>query len=93
MSRTPPPAAPVPPRILLELNEAACAAYEQALHGTPAGTRALEYARSRGLSDATIAEARLGYAPSGPRALGRALAAAGWADEVSPTTPCCGSTR
>lgn len=47
-----------------EAVDAACALYEQVLRA-PEGRRGLEYLRSRGLTDETIARFRLGYAPSG----------------------------
>jgi len=49
---------------LREAVEAGCAFFEQMLHA-PEGRGALAYLRNRGLSDATIARFRLGYAPNG----------------------------
>ncbi len=48
--------------------EAACLYYEKALH-TPDGLGALDYLRSRGLSEETIARFRLGFAPESRTAM------------------------
>ncbi|HEX3064507.1 MAG TPA: DNA primase, partial [Dongiaceae bacterium] len=56
--------------------ETAAAWYEQQLK-VPQGRPALDYLKQRGLSDATIARFRLGYAPEGRTALRDALAKAG----------------
>jgi DNA primase len=55
-----------------EILEAATAWFEDQLH-KPAGRKALEYLRNRGLDDATIAAFRLGYAPADAQALKAAL--------------------
>jgi DNA primase len=47
-----------------EAVEAACKLYEETLHSAE-GRRGLEYLKSRGLSDETIARFRLGFAPNG----------------------------
>jgi DNA primase len=49
---------------LLEVMEAACVYYEQCLRSRE-GKAALDYLYRRGLTDETIAEFRLGYAPAG----------------------------
>jgi len=58
---------------LHDVVEAACAFFEQQLR-MPAGREALAYLRGRGLTDATIARFRLGFAPSDRGALGAAMA-------------------
>ncbi len=55
-----------------EILEAATAWFEEQLH-KPAGRKALEYLRGRGLDDSTIAAFRLGYAPADAQALKAAL--------------------
>ena len=52
--------------------EAACQFFEKQLRG-PAGKEGLAYLRGRGLSDATIARFRLGWAPESREALKKAL--------------------
>jgi len=61
---------------VLEALEAAARFYEQRLR-LPEGTKALSYARGRGLAEDTIARFRLGYAPPG-NALRAALMRDGW---------------
>jgi len=61
---------------LVSAMETAAAWYEQQLK-VPQGRPALDYLKQRGLSDATIARFRLGYAPEGRTALRDALAKAG----------------
>jgi DNA primase len=61
---------------LVSAMETAAAWYEEQLK-IPAGREALDYLKRRGLSDATIARFRLGYAPDGRTALRDALAKAG----------------
>src|SRR5215469_8944319 len=61
---------------LVSAMETAAAWYEQQLKST-AGRGALDYLKQRGLTDATIARFRLGYAPEGRTALRDALARAG----------------
>jgi DNA primase len=67
---------------LVSAMETAAAWYEQQLKA-PAGREALEYLKRRGLSDATIARFRLGYAPDGRTALRDALAKAGVSLELA----------
>ena len=66
-------------RGLLDAVEAAAAFYERQLR-LPAGRRAMDYLRGRGLDDATIGRFRLGYAPGDPVALMQALKRAGFED-------------
>ena len=66
---------------LYEVIEAACAWFKAQLEGE-AGTAARDYLRHRGLSEGTIAEFRLGHAPSSRGALRQALAARRFSDEV-----------
>ena len=66
---------------LHEVIEAACAWFGAQLEGE-AGTAARDYLRLRGLSEGTIADFRLGYAPPGRGALRQALKRGGFADEV-----------
>jgi DNA primase len=67
---------------LVSAMETAAAWYEQQLK-QPGGREALDYLKRRGLSDATIARFRLGYAPDGRTALRDALAKAGVSLELS----------
>src|SRR5712691_9965539 len=60
-------------KTLLEATEAAAAFYEARLWA-PAGSRAREYLRGRGLDPETIRRFRLGWAPDDRQALRRALA-------------------
>ena len=55
--------------------ESAIAFYHAVLTGSKTGAPALDYLRSRGFTDATIAAHQLGYAPGGWDTLGRTLAA------------------
>lgn len=64
-------------RGLLEAVEAAAAFYERQLR-LPAGKRAMDYLRGRGLDDATIGRFRLGYAPGDSAALAQALKRGGF---------------
>ncbi|MGE5505021.1 MAG: DNA primase [Actinomycetota bacterium] len=57
---------------LHDVTEAACAFFESQLRG-PAGKEGLAYLRGRGLSEATIARFRLGWAPDSRTALKTAL--------------------
>ena len=61
---------------LVSALETAAAWYEQQLKAA-AGRAALDYLRARGLSEASIARFRLGYAPEGRTALREALERAG----------------
>jgi DNA primase len=61
-------------KTLLEVLEAAASFYQQGLW-VPAGRRALQYLRRRGLDDDTIRRFRLGWAPGDRRALRRSFAA------------------
>jgi DNA primase len=61
---------------LVSALETAAAWYEHQLK-TPAGRVAFDYLRGRGLTEATIARFRLGYAPEGRTILREALARAG----------------
>lgn len=61
---------------LYEVVEAACLWFQAQLRA-PVGREALEYLRGRGLSDATIAAFRLGYAPNDGAGLRAAIEAAG----------------
>lgn len=65
---------------LLDALEAACAIFESQLHGQH-GAGALDYARKRGLTDATIVRYRLGYAPEEWHALEDALKQQGFLRE------------
>ena len=66
---------------LLDAVEAAAAFYERQLR-LPAGGRAMDYLRGRGLDDATIARFRLGYAPGDSGALAQALKRGGFEAET-----------
>lgn len=68
-------------RGLLEAVEAAAAFYERQLR-LPAGRRAMDYLRGRGLDDNTIAGFRLGYAPGDSAALMQALKRGGFEAET-----------
>ncbi|WP_259782137.1 DNA primase [Aestuariispira ectoiniformans] len=57
---------------LYEVTEAACRYYQKALR-RPEGREALDYLKSRGLSDETIAEFRLGYSPNEGSGLWQAM--------------------
>ncbi|MHA1597580.1 MAG: DNA primase [Alphaproteobacteria bacterium] len=59
-------------RTLYDVMEAATVAYEKFLR-MPEGRVGLEYLRARGLSDATIAKFRLGFAPDGRGVIKAAL--------------------
>ena len=48
---------------LFRIMEYATKVYEKNLHETESGKKALEYIKTRGLTDATISEWRVGYAP------------------------------
>ncbi len=65
---------------LLPAMEAACAFFERTLR-MPEGRAALEYVHGRGITDETIAEFRLGYAPDSRGALKAALLREGFAEE------------
>jgi DNA primase len=67
---------------LVSALETAAAWYEQQLKA-PTGREALDYLKRRGLSEATIARFRLGYAPEGRSALRDALARAGVSLDLS----------
>jgi DNA primase len=62
---------------LRKLMDAACAFFQDALHG-PAGRPARDYLERRGLAEAEIAAFRLGYAPNGRHLLKEHLAARGF---------------
>ena len=64
-------------RGLLDAVEAAAAFYERQLR-LPAGRRAMDYLRGRGLDDDTIGRFRLGYAPGDSAALIQALKRGGF---------------
>ena len=64
-------------RGLLDAVEAAAAFYERQLR-LPAGRRAMDYLRGRGLDDDTIGRFRLGFAPGDPAALEQALKRSGF---------------
>ena len=68
-------------RGLLDAVEAAAAFYERQLR-LPAGRRAMDYLRGRGLDDNTIAGFRLGYAPGDSAALMQALKRGGFEAET-----------
>ncbi len=68
-------------RGLLDAVAAAAAFYERQLR-LPAGRRAMDYLRGRGLDDDTISRFRLGYAPGDPAALMQALKRAGFEAET-----------
>src|SRR5262245_38656530 len=57
---------------LHDVVEAACVWFEKQLRG-PSGKPGLDYLRNRGLSEETIAQFRLGYAPDGREGLIKAL--------------------
>jgi DNA primase catalytic core len=69
----------VAPTVVAELNALAAARYEELLW-SPAGSAALAYARSRGLSDRAIRHWRLGFAPADGRTLLRELGREGWGE-------------
>ncbi len=56
-------------KILMNINEAAAKFYEKVLVETSEGRAAKEYMVGRGLSPATLAEFRIGFAPKSGRAL------------------------
>lgn len=62
---------------LARLTEASCAFFEAALR-SPAGAKALDYLRRRGLTDDTIKAFRLGFAPGSRTALKQHLAGEGF---------------
>ncbi len=64
-------------RGLLDAIEAAAAFYERQLR-LPAGRRAMDYLRGRGLDDDTIGRFRLGFAPGDSAALEQALKRSGF---------------
>lgn len=64
-------------RGLLDAVEAAAAFYERQLR-LPAGRRAMDYLRGRGLDDDTVGRFRLGYAPGDSAALEQALKRGGF---------------
>ena len=64
-------------RGLLDAVEAAAAFYERQLR-LPAGRRAMDYLRGRGLDDDTIGRFRLGFAPGDSAALEQALKRSGF---------------
>jgi DNA primase catalytic core len=64
---------------VLELNDLAASFYEAAL-ATSAGQAARAYISARGLTPATVARWRLGYAPAAGSALATHLAKAGWGE-------------
>ncbi|MBT6407687.1 MAG: DNA primase, partial [Rhodospirillaceae bacterium] len=66
---------------LYDVMEAAAAAYEKFLR-MPEGRVGLEYLRDRGLSDATIAKFRLGFAPDGRGVIKAALKREGISEEL-----------
>ncbi len=68
-------------RGLLEAVEAAAAFYERQLR-LPAGRRAMDYLRGRGLDDNTITGFRIGYAPGDSAALMQALKRGGFEAET-----------
>src|SRR5579883_3132457 len=68
-------------KALADALEAACKWFEAQLHAS-AGREALRYLEGRGLDERTIAEFRLGYAPTGSDALRAALTAQGHAEDV-----------
>ncbi len=65
---------------LHEALEAACAWFQEQLHGA-GGREGLGYLRGRGVAPESIAEFRLGYAPDQRGALRKALNAAGFHDD------------
>lgn len=65
---------------LVSLYQRAAGSFSFILTGTPEGKRALEYVRSRGISDAGIARFRLGYAPADPFWLHRFLRGKGYSE-------------
>ena len=68
-------------RGLLDAVEAAAAFYERQLR-LPAGRRAMDYLRGRGLDDDTIGRFRLGYAPGESGAVAQALKRGGFEAET-----------
>ena len=68
-------------RGLQDAVEAAAAFYERLLR-LPAGARAMDYLRGRGLDDDTIGRFRLGYAPGDSAALTQALKRSGFEAET-----------
>lgn len=65
---------------VLDVAELSAKFFAKQLWKSPAGARALQYLRERGLSDATIESWRIGWAPNDWRALSGFLAGAGHAD-------------
>ncbi len=70
---------------LMRVNELAAKFFERALEQTDAGRGARDYLIDRGLTPATIAEFRLGYAPASGRALVDVCKSKGIAMEVVQT--------
>ena len=66
---------------LYDANEAACAWFQKQLYQGD-GAAALDYLRGRGLTEETISRFRLGFAPERKNALGQALQADGFTEEM-----------
>jgi DNA primase len=65
-----------------KVNESALAFFRKSLVSTPEGKKALDYLKGRGLSDTTIQEFKLGYAPNAWNALGGYFKAKGVAESL-----------
>lgn len=66
--------------VLYEICENASRFFEKQLNGSSAGKRALEYLKNRGLTDETMKEFRLGFAPSEWESLSMFLRNCGYKD-------------
>jgi len=74
------PAAKSEKALLYEICETAAKFFEKQLTHSQTGQKALAYLKERGLSDETIKEFRLGYAPDDWHALGKFLVDCGFKD-------------
>jgi DNA primase len=68
---------------LLKANQKAMAFYQNALMKTPAGGKALEYLRRRGINDAIIETFALGFAPDGWQSLTDHLKKTGFTSDLA----------
>ena len=66
---------------LYELNELATRFFEKQLFHSPTGQKALAYLKERGLTQETLQEFRLGFAPNDWHALGEFLAGRGFSEQ------------
>ncbi len=66
---------------LYEVNELATRFFEKQLFQSPTGQKALAYLKERGLTEETVGEFRLGFAPNDWHALGKFLAERGFSEQ------------